>query len=137
MTFTCDTSVLVPALASWHTEHAAARAALDDRDVTAVPAHVLLECFSALTRMPHDRRVPPTIAAAAIRALDLTPLTLPGPAYSDIVARLADRGIGGGAVCDGLIGATAAHHELTLLTRDRRAQRTYDAVGIGYSLVTG
>ena len=44
-------------------------------------------------------------------------------------------GIAGGAVYDALIGATAAHHNLTLLTRDRRARWTYDAIGARYSVI--
>ncbi|QIM15615.1 type II toxin-antitoxin system VapC family toxin [Leucobacter insecticola] len=36
---------------------------------------------------------------------------------------------------DAVIGATAAYHEATLLTRDKRASATYDAVGVDYVFV--
>lgn len=38
-------------------------------------------------------------------------------------------GVSGGATYDGLVGATAAEAHLPLLTLDRRARRTYEAVG--------
>jgi predicted nucleic acid-binding protein len=47
---------------------------------------------------------------------------------------LAAHGIRGGAVYDALVGATARHHGRSLITRDRRARTTYDAVGVSYSL---
>ncbi|MEX2240756.1 MAG: PIN domain-containing protein [Burkholderiales bacterium] len=49
-----DTSVVVAAFASWHEGHAAALRALG-RGVR-VPAHVLLESYSVLTRLPPPHR---------------------------------------------------------------------------------
>ena len=42
--------------------------------------------------------------------------------------RPAALGIAGGAVYDALVAATAAEHEITLATRDRRAAETYRAL---------
>lgn len=132
---TCDTSVLVPALASWHDSHREARSALREADVRAVPAHVLFECYSVLTRLPHPHRLTPSDAAEAVDALDLSVLTLPARATRSLIAQLGAHDLGGGATYDAIIGATARGHGLTLLTRDRRAQRTYAALGIVHVLV--
>lgn len=35
---------------------------------------------------------------------------------------------------DAVLAATAKHHGLWFITRDRRAQRAYDAVGVTYEL---
>jgi predicted nucleic acid-binding protein len=41
----------------------------------------------------------------------------------------------GGAVFDALVGAAAASTDRILLTRDRRARRTYDILGINYRFI--
>lgn len=38
----------------------------------------------------------------------------------------------GGSVYDALVGQAALHNERVLLTRDRRAERTYRALGVRY-----
>jgi toxin FitB len=129
----CDTSVMVPALVAWHPEHAAARRALADV-VTAIPAHVLLESFSVLTRLPAPHRIAASDAAAVLDAMvdaaGLAPIVLPAEEHRRLVSTLAAHGVRGGAVYDGLVGATARHHDLELLTRDRRARTTYEALGV-------
>lgn len=132
MTITCDTSVLVPALASWHVAHASSRAALGE--VRVIGAHVLLETYSVLTRLPGRQRIDARQAGAVVEALDWEVVSLAGPQHRALIADLARSGVSGGAVYDALVGATAAAHSLTLLTRDRRAQRTYDALGIPYAM---
>lgn len=131
---TCDTSVLVPALMAWHPEHGSCRAAVL-REVESIPAHVVLECYSVLTRLPAPHRVSAQDAGAALGGLHLRALTLPASRYAGIVAELAAGGIRGGSVYDALVAATAQHHGRRLLTRDRRARSTYDAVGVGYALL--
>lgn len=130
---TCDTSVLVAALLSWNPGHQAARVAISSVEI--IPAHVLLEAYSVLTRLPAPHRLAPGAASQAIGALSFTACTLPDDQHQDLVRSLAGAGVRGGAVYDALIGATAAHHTLTLLTRDRRARWTYDAVGASYSVL--
>lgn len=131
---TCDTSVLVPAILSWHPDHDTSRRAIDGA-VTQIPAHVLLEAYSVLTRLPAPHRISPEAAATAVAGVGLDPLTLPGDRHRDLVVDLARRGLRGGTVYDALVGAVAVHHDLILLTRDRRARATYDVVGVRYSLV--
>lgn len=132
-TTTCDTSVLVAALLSWNPGHQAARAAISG--VKVIPAHVLLETYSVLTRLPAPHRLGSDAASAAIGGLPFDVCTLPDDQHQDLVRSLAGAGVRGGAVYDGLIGATAAHHTLRLLTRDSRARPTYDAVGANYSVL--
>lgn len=135
MTFTCDTSVLVPAMANWHPASAAMRSVLDEHHVTAAAAHVMFECYSVLTRMPHDQQVRPAIAGAALDALGWTPISLSGDEQAALISRCAAANISGGAVYDALVGETARRHGMTLLTSDQRARRTYEALGVAYALV--
>lgn len=130
---TCDTSALVPALVPWHAAHDTAREAL--RGVAVVPVHVLLECYSVLTRLPPPHRIAAQDAAAVLQGLKLAPIGLPPARHRDVLALLGRESIRGGAVYDALVAATAQHHKLQLLTRDRRAQPAYDAVGVSYVLI--
>jgi predicted nucleic acid-binding protein len=131
--YACDTSVLVPALVSWHPGHDAARRAILE-SVTAIPAHVLLETYSVLTRLPAPHRVSPEDAAAVVAGLRLDPVTLPAAQQRKLVTAASGAGVRGGAVYDALVGTTARHHDLHLLTRDRRARTTYDSIGVRYTL---
>lgn len=129
----CDTSVLVPAVVPWHPAHRESRAALVD--VGAVAAHVLLETYSVLTRLPPPHRIAPADAAELIAALPFTLDDLAASSHVALVQRLASSNIRGGAVYDALVAATALQQNRLLLTRDRRAIQTYDAVGVRYSLL--
>jgi hypothetical protein len=60
------------------------------------------------------------------------PLVLPASAAKEVVPRLAANGVVGGVVYDALVGLTAAHHGLTLLTLDARAEETYRRLGVPY-----
>lgn len=130
MTSTPDTSVVVAALAVWHEGHHAAREAL--RDVEVVPAHVLIETFSVLTRLPDPHRVSASDAHSAIAALPWQVIQLPADRVLAVIAELGRRGIVGGAVYDALIAATATAHGATLVSHDRRAQATYERLGVAY-----
>lgn len=130
MTATCDTSVLVPALVSWHVAHDEARAAL--AEVQALPAHVVLETYSVLTRLPGAQRLDAGTAAAALRALPWPVVALGAAEHVPLVEQLATAQVVGGATYDALVAATARAHDFTLLTRDRRARRTYELLGIRY-----
>ncbi|MEJ7796400.1 MAG: type II toxin-antitoxin system VapC family toxin [Nocardioides sp.] len=129
----CDTSVLVPALSSWHPSHGGCRAAL--ADVTSLPLQVLIESYSVLTRFPPPHRVSAADAAAVLRELSVEIPTLPGDQARDLINSLARQGIAGGAVYDAVVAATARHYGLHLISRDLRARAIYDAVGVRYTLV--
>lgn len=125
---------MVAAFASWHEGHAAALRAL--RAGVRLPAHVLLESYSVLTRLP-----PPHRAAAAVVESFLAasfagaPLALPGGEHRGLLRAMAAAGVAGGAIYDALIAATARHWNAPLLTRDRRAAVTYEKVGARYEML--
>lgn len=124
---TCDTSVLIPAFLPWHERHRMALEAMEG--IARVPAHVLVECYSVLTRLPAPHRLSAAVAAELVRRVPGDPLVLPPDAYAVTLGALAAAGIRGGAAYDGLVGATAVAHGCRLVTLDRRALPTYEAVG--------
>ena len=52
-----------------------------------------------------------------------------------LLTSLADHGLAGGAVYDALVGAAAVAHELTLVTRDKRALDIYRALDVSVELL--
>lgn len=130
----CDSSLLVAAHLDFHPRHGEALSAVETR-LQAVPAHVLLECYSVLTRLPAPHRIDEQTAARSLAGLELELLALPAKRHPAIIRDLSSAGIRGGAVYDGLVAATVRHHRGTLLTLDRRARATYDAVGVSYEVL--
>jgi predicted nucleic acid-binding protein len=126
---TPDSSVVIAAFASWHEHHEAATQALGDvRDLI---AHVELETYSVLTRLPEPFRAEPAIVVQYLRE-DFAGgrLALPETEQRRLVARLSGLSIVGGAVYDATVAITARHHGRRLLSCDRRASRTYDRLGV-------
>ena len=81
--------------------------------------------------MPAPNRISPDRATGFLHeAFGEDWLALPGAVLSQLVRDLADRGISGGAVYDGLIGATVKSVGSKLYTCDRRARVTYELVGV-------
>jgi predicted nucleic acid-binding protein len=129
-----DTSVVVAAFASWHEGHRAALECL--RRDPRLPAHVVLETFSVITRLPAPHRAPGELVAEFLRQrFRDPPLTLPPKGHLRLVEQAAAAGLAGGAIYDALIAATASRAGATLLSRDRRAAATYEVLGIDYELV--
>jgi predicted nucleic acid-binding protein len=132
---TADTSVTVPAALGWHRSHALAVSALHGLRPR-LPAHVAVETYSVLTRLPPGRRLPAeAVREFLVRRFDWPPLLLSAAGYRDLLDRAATADIVGGAVYDGLVGATAREGEATLLTRDLRAAVTYQLLGVDYRLI--
>lgn len=129
-----DTSVVVPALLGWHEHHDACRQAARG---TAIPAHALLESYSVMTRLPSPHRLAAAVAAELLRSWFTGPGVLIAPArlQREVVERVSGSGHEGGSVYDALVGLTAAAAGHTLLTRDHRALRLYDDLGIAVELV--
>jgi predicted nucleic acid-binding protein len=122
-----DTSVALPALPELHEFHDVAFAAISEHRA-GIAAHALFETFAVLTRHPHLRVLP----AQALALLDGTfkyRAVLSATATDRALQALAAAAISGGATYDGLVAATAVETGLPLLTLDRRARRTYEAVG--------
>lgn len=130
-----DTSVVVAGFATWHEGHGSAIRALN-RGVSLI-AHSALEAYSVLTRLPPPHRVAPEAVHAYLASI--TPadfLTLDSPAHGVLIEHLAAHNISGGATYDALVGSTAKAAGATLLTRDRRAVRTYDLLQVRYELLS-
>ncbi len=122
-----DTSVALPALSELHEFHDVAFAAVSEHQA-AIAAHALFETYAVLTRHPNLRILP----AQALALLDRTfkhRAVLSAAATDRALEALAAGAISGGATYDGLVAATAVEAGLPLLTLDRRARRTYAAVG--------
>jgi predicted nucleic acid-binding protein len=135
-TYTADTSVVVPALTSWHEAHDRAVAAISA--VSRLPAHVVVESVAVLTRLPHGLSVPVDTAVTVIgEAFPDTPWVLTSNEHRDLVAHIGRSRLRGGQVYDALVGATAKLAGATLLSRDRRAQPVYRAVGAQVEDVAG
>jgi predicted nucleic acid-binding protein len=131
---TADSSITIAALVADHEARDLAEDAL--KQCTTTIAHVAIETYSVLTRFPPPRRLTSADAAALIHArLPATYAALDASKYAKAPARLATAAVSGGATYDGLIALTALEHELELLTRDGRAERTYRALDVPYRLL--
>lgn len=132
---TADTSVVVPAVLDWHEAHDVATAAIVE--VVRLPAHVLVEAYSVLTRLPHGLGLaPPDASALLLDAFPGPALVLDAAANRALLETLAETGVRGGAVYDAVVGSTAAHASVELLTLDARAMATYRTVGVRVRLPT-
>lgn len=127
---TPDSSVVIAAFASWNEHHDAAVRALGDvRDLV---AHVELEAYSVLTRLPEPFRAAPDLVARYLREdFSGKRMVLAEPERRGLLDRLVGLSISGGAVYDAIVAVTADHHGQALLSCDRRAARTYDLLEIG------
>ena len=129
-----DTSVVVAGFASWHEGHRSAAAVLARKP--RVPAHVLVEAYSVLTRLPPPHRAPSDLVATfLVERFPEAPLVLPARAHVELVQASARVGLAGGVVYDALIAATARHAGATLLTRDLRARPVYERMKVRYELL--
>lgn len=125
---------MIAALSAWHQQHDAASAALQEVDV--LPAHVLIEAYSVLTRLPSGLAVLPALAAEVLaRRFAQPPLRLGDAERGRILETLADAGVLGGASYDGLIALEAKAHAHTLITLDERAQATYRRLGAEFTAI--
>ena len=92
--------------------------------------HAWFETYSVLTRVPSgSRRSPASVSAILIADFPLTRF-LDADAADALRSEISERAIAGGAIYDALVGATARSHALTLISRDRRARMTYEALGV-------
>lgn len=123
-----DSSVVIAAFATWHEHHAIARKAMAGRP--RLVAHAAVESYSVLTRLPPPHRAHPSIVHAFITERFTEPfLILSETGYQELLATVTTRQILGGPAYDALIAFTAAEHQATLLSLDRIASATYEAVG--------
>ena len=90
---------------------------------------------AVLTRLPAGHRVTASVAGDALDRTGLVLLGCPPGVQRVMVRQLASAGVAGGAAHDGLVAATARHHSLLLLTLDRRARTTYEALGAAFEML--
>ena len=120
-----DTSAVVAAFASWHEQHEAAREAL--RGGGGIVAQCAMETYSVLTRLPAPHRAAAPLVRDFLAAqFPNAYLQLDVAGQRELLARLPDLGITGGAVYDALIAATCTATGATLVSCDRRALPTYE-----------
>lgn len=133
--YAVDASVAVPALDAGHAAHVVCRAAVIEHR-PALAGHAAFETYSVLTRMPGPLAIDPPSAAAAIQRLCPEACWLDTESATELLARCGPIGIVGGAIYDALVAEAARSNGRRLLTRDQRARRTYDLIGVAYDLVT-
>lgn len=121
MRFCCDTSVLVAAFSSWHSEHRRALHALEEllaqRWEFCVVAHTVFETYSVLTRLPTPHRISPSDAWSLVsqNLLSRELLQFRTQNVAGFLHGLALDRIAGGRVYDALIAATAKDGGVSLL----------------------
>ena len=126
-----DTSVAVPALDSAHPDHVACRARVIETG-PALAGHAAFETYSVLTRMPGPLRLDGASVVEMLAIAFSERCWLDAEAAEELLRLCGSLGIVGGAVYDAFVGQAALVHRRTLLTRDRRALRTYDLLGVTY-----
>lgn len=130
----CDTSVAVAALDPNHDAHDACRRALVDFR-PALAGHAVFETYSVLTRLPLPLRLTADQATSVLAAAFPADCWLGDAEVRNLRGLLGELGIVGGSVYDALVGRASAANGRVLLTRDRRAERTYRMIGVQYRFV--
>ncbi len=132
--FLIDTSVAVALTVAGHEFHARTLDEMHGKSL-GLAGHAWFETFSVLTRLPPPARRNPTEVVAIMNHNFPHSKFLSAEGHRDLADRITALGIAGGAVYDALVGAVAAEHELTLVSRDRRAIDVYRAVGTNTRLL--
>jgi hypothetical protein len=123
---------VIAALSAWHERHEHAARAL--AEITALPAHAVVEAYAVLTRLPAGLAVERTTAARVLAArFPDPPLRLSDRA--PVLSRLASASVSGGATYDGLVALEAAEHDHELLTLDERAVAAYVRLGVRFRVL--
>ena len=118
-----DSSVAVPAVLPWHDAHDAVRGVIPD---AVIPAHAAVETYSVLTRLPAP--LAPRVAARLVGQLPV--IAADRDLQSELVDECSRLGLTGGSVYDAVIAMTAQRHGMVLASRDRRAAKVYELVGV-------
>ena len=125
---------MIAALSAWHAQHDQAARAV--ASVNALPAHVVVEAYAVLTRLPSGLAVGATEAARVLsRRFEGSPLRLGDAERGALLETLAAAGVRGGATYDGLVALEAKAHGRTLLTLDERAPETDGRRGAAFSVI--
>ncbi len=128
-----DTSVLVAGFVPGHLFHAEAVSALVEvKAGGSLVAHTMAETYSVLSSPSGPYRVEPGAVVTYLdQFLDRAEPIQPRPrSYREALGLLGERDRAGGAVYDALIALAVRDAGATLVSLDRRAERTYAACGI-------
>ena len=88
-----------------------------------------------MTRLPLPLRLSASQAASVLAAAFPEDCWLDAAGTRQLRQRLAGLDIVGGSVYDALVGQAAVTNRRRLLTRDRRAERTYRSLDVEYRFV--
>ncbi len=130
----CDTSFAIAALDPAHEAHYPCRRALVNRR-PALAGHAAFETYSVLTRLPLPLRLSADQAVSVLAEAFPEDCWLDTAGMRELRGRLAALDIVGGSVYDALVGTAAVNNGCILLTRDKRAERTYRALEVEYRFV--
>ena len=129
-----DTSVAVAALDASHAAHDPCRRTVVEWR-PALAGHATFETLSVLTRMPGPLMVDAPTATGLITTVFPIVYWLDATAATNLLGRLGPVGVTGGSIYDALVGEAARIHGARLLTRDLRARRAYDLLGVDYQVI--
>jgi len=129
-----DTSAAIALVQPSHVKHPPVRAALRGR-LLGLSGHAELETYSVLTRLPAPQRLTPRSALRLIRTNFPHTKRLPVIRAADLLEELVELSLAGGSTYDALVGLTARHQDLVLVSTDARAAATYRALGVDFMLV--
>jgi len=136
MPIALDTSVVVPALLTWHEHHARAlpivQSALASVDPPILPLPVLIESFAVMTRLPAPWRLAPSDAHTLLTRAFRNRVRVIGleeqESWSLLDSALAG-GIAGGVVYDAVIAACARKGGADRIATFNR--RDFERLGVG------
>jgi predicted nucleic acid-binding protein len=129
-----DTSAAVALVLVDHEWHDAAVAAVSGRRL-GLAGHAWFETYSVLTRLPPTLRRSPSDAYRVLSHNFPESRFLEVAQTEALCSELVRLAVSGGAIYDALVGAAARYHGLELLSGDRRAKPTYDALGVDLQLL--
>jgi predicted nucleic acid-binding protein len=124
-----DTSAAVALLVADHPSHQDVLTATGQRPL-GLSGHAAFETYSVITRLPGPLRRSAATASHLIAINFPETRFLPVQSHSRLLRQLADLGFAGGSVYDALVGMTAVHHALPLVSRDQRALPVYQRLGV-------
>jgi hypothetical protein len=101
----------------------------------ALAGHAAFETYSVLTRLPGELRVEPALAFEIIQKAFPERCFLGARDHVALLALLPNVGLAGGAVYDALVGYASKQNGRILLTRDARAERTYERISVQYQFI--
>ncbi|MGH8929491.1 MAG: type II toxin-antitoxin system VapC family toxin [Egibacteraceae bacterium] len=129
-----DTSAAVAFLVADHEYHDVVFGLLASRQL-GLARHAAFETFSVLTRLPPPARRTPAAVSRLLVSNFPQSRFLSAERAARPLSELADHGIAGGTVYDALVGATAVEHDLSLVSRDRRALEVYRELGADVEMI--